>query len=488
MVGLEKLLIPVKESDLTLEKIVQYLPAIMSTFQANANKIADNYEEYKGEHSAVLNKVRQYEDETVNNQVIMQNLWAMVNFKCGYEFGKPISFSAKSDNNAEMEVFNRYMTSVEFNKIMNNVAEWIFAGGVGYTFTLPAKSPDLNYYAPFESYYLRADRCAKVYSSYLAEKPLFDLIVTPISKLVNKDLIDYYILSVYTKDAYYEFEFNTTLNSLNSEPIRQETRGAYSMLPLVEFCAYADKISIVESCKSSQDALDNLISCGVDNVEETANQLLIFRNCSLGETEEDKRETLANAKKFGALEIFDNGKDIEAEVKTLTTIINHSDTNVLINYILGQMYGNWGVPLASSSVSSGNITQAGGEVANGWQNAFSVAQKELSNILPSIKQLLSQYFAICKQIGDCPIQTLNENDMEIKPTIARSENLLTKTQAFTNLVEHNVPYATAWETCELSGDANAIGSAIDEREKYINSQKADNIGASESQQKITQNI
>ena len=77
MVGLEKILIPLKEEDLSLEKIQEYLPAIMEVFDRNARKARANYEKFKGQHN-ILQKTRPYGDiADINNKVVEQHLWAM---------------------------------------------------------------------------------------------------------------------------------------------------------------------------------------------------------------------------------------------------------------------------------------------------------------------------------------------------------------------------------------------------------------------------
>ena len=116
---------------------------------------------------------------------------------------------------------------------------------------------------------------------------------------------------------------------------------------------------MVESLETLQNALDSIDSDSLDNIQETVNQLLIFINAKLGDTNEEKRQTLIDARKNGALEVFDQSKDIHADVKTLVTQLNHTDVNVLKNQLKADMYASWGVPLAMSGIRSGNVTQGG---------------------------------------------------------------------------------------------------------------------------------
>lgn len=464
MVGLEKLLIPVKEEELTLEKIQEYLPTVMQAFDINRQKVRSEYETYKGCHS-VLSKQRPNDDTSdINNKVVEQHLWAMVNFKCGYGYGNPLKFAEKETTNSEQMTFlNRYIESVNFRGLCDKVAEWVYATGVGYLFTQPKSMEDPEYDAPFECYHIESDKCAKVYSSYLGNKPLFDLVVTPIKKFINGawNVADYYILSIYTPTAYYEYEYDISISAL-SEPQKRESRNGYKLLPLTEFYAYSDKVGMVESLETLQNALDSIDSDSLDNIQETVNQLLIFINAKLGDTNEQKKQTLIDARKNGALEVFDQSKDIKADVKTLITQLNHADVNVLKNQLKADMYASWGVPLAMSGIRSGNVTQGGSEVSNGWEHAYSTILKENNNMMTGFKTWLRTILWICKSMPNCKVTELNEGDIEIKYNIARSNNMLTKTQSYGNLVDRDVPPPIALALCELTGDPQAVGKMIEE--------------------------
>lgn len=458
MFGLTKLEIPLKKEELSLDNIVEYLPSVVNAFIDNANKVYANYEIYKGAHK-VLGKERPYGDDShINNRVVDQYLWEMVNFKCGYIYGNPLEFAEKgTEKTDEMKAFNNYLVESDFRGKMDSVAEWVYATGVGYLFVEPQKGE-----VPFKTIFLSSDRAAKVYSSYLDGEPLFDLIVTPIKKQIDSDFVDYYILSIYTDDRYYEFEYNIGLAQANPQPTAGGDRVGNKPLPLIEFYAYRDKIGIVESCVAVQDALDSLDSASVDNIEDFVNQMLIILNASLGETADDQSTNFKLAKQNGVMVLFDPNKDQKADVKTITLQLNNSDVNALKNQLKADMFGAWGVPLAGSSISSGNVTQGGAEASNGWENAYNVALKENNNMSGGINEFVRKVLWICSATPDDPIKTLKLTDFDIKFNIARSNNLQVKTQSFSNLVEHNVPSDIAWATCELSGDPVAIGKKIEE--------------------------
>lgn len=458
MVGLTKLQIPLKREEVRVDTIVDYLPTVVEAFITNATKIASNYEVYKGAHDILAKKRRFDDDSAINNKVVEQYLWQMVNFKCGYIYGNPLEFAEKGTAKPdEMKAFNDYLVDSDFRGKMDSVAEFVYATGVGYLFVEPQKGD-----TPYKIIFVESSRAAKVYSSYLDGTPLFDIVVTPIKKQIEQGWVDYYILSVYTENEYYEFEYNIGLSALATTPTRIESRRGYKLLPLIEFYAYRDKIGIVESLQSLQNALDALDSASVDNIEDYVNQMLIILNASLGENNEEKADNLKAAKQNGVMVLFDPNKDNKADVKTLTLQLRNSDVNALKAQMKADMFGAWGVPLAGSSISSGNVTQGGAEATNGWENAYNVALKENNNMITGINELVKKVLWITKATPDQPIKTLKFTDIDIKFNIARSNNLQVKTQSFSNLIEHNVPSDIAWATCELSGDPVAIGKKIEE--------------------------
>lgn len=468
MFGLKKLQIPLKREDLTPENILLYLPNIMIDLTKNKDKIDKNYEIYKGSHEIKDKKRPHNDDSAINNSIIQQDLWAMVNFKCGYIYGNPLEFAEKGTKKSdEMLVLNNYLISEDFRSKLDTVAELVYSTGVGYLYIMPKATENKDEEAPFSIIALDKGRGYKVFSSYIDGEELFDIILTKIEKDINNEIQNYYNIAIYTNDYYYEFECPTANISTFTLPTKIEKREKYKMLPLIEFYAYKDKIGIVESCVSLQNAIDKLDSNSLDNLEDFVNQMFILLNASLGDTPEEKADNFRKAKENGVMELNDTSRDIKADIKTLTLQLNNSDVNVLKNQLRADMYGSWGVPLASSSVSSGNITQGGGEVANGWENAYSIALKENNKMMVGLNNLVKHILWIAKNTSDVAIKTLLFNDIEIKYNIARSNNLQVKTQSFATLVENNVPYDVAWATCELSGDPKSIGKSIQDNADKI---------------------
>lgn len=480
MIGLEKYLIPVKKSELTIEKVFPYFDTIINTFNQNATKWRANYDKYKGQHD-IYGKQRRYDDESeINNMVAEPHLWNMVNFKCGYTCGQPIEYDPRKEMSTnELDYLNRHFNYVNKQGVDTDVTQGTYAGGNGYYFIEPQSFTDLNYQAPFKLLSLPSDKCGKVYSSYLGNEPLFDFIITYATRIdENNRKTNFTQFAVYLPDNYYLFERPTTTppNTSGFQLIETERRLVYKYLPLVEKFSNIDRVGIVEISNTLQNALDKISSNSLDNIEDLTNELLVIRNCVLGETDDQKRATLKSARKNGAIEINDPSPDKEADIKTITQKLNHSDINILVENIKNTMYGTNGVPIYSSNTTSGGDTQGARELGNGWQNAYIIIKKETNVLIIADREVLERVLFIEKSVANSVIKTLTVGDIDIKYPINRSDNLLSKTQSYTYLVDRNVPPEIALNICELSSDPHTVGTMIEEnikRQKEEEQAKAD---------------
>lgn len=152
MAGVKKILIPIKPSELTIEKVVPYLPTILQAFNENAKQIRADYGTYCLQHN-ILAKTRIHNDEdSINNQVLEPHLMAMVDWKTGYVFGNPIKYAQTKDSNTDdITYLNKYARYSNRNAVDQEVGMWTYATGVGYYFIQPTDTKvDTETQAPFE--------------------------------------------------------------------------------------------------------------------------------------------------------------------------------------------------------------------------------------------------------------------------------------------------------------------------------------------------
>ena len=466
MAGIEKIKIPVRKNELTLEAIKPYLPTVFVKFCDNQKKIQHFWEIFENK-TEIFNKTRRYEDDgDINNIVATPHLWSMVSFKSGYALGNPKEYAQTEEKQTDdIKYLNKYAKSVKLRTIDKNVANWIYSTGVGYYFIEPkSEKYDPETEAPFNV--LRsADSCAKIYSAYNGEEELFDMLVTSYKKITNGKEKDVLLISIYLPDYYYEFECDNTIPNtpqFNLLPNKTKVRAIYKKLPLTEKFSNESRIGLCEIAETTQNAINRIYSDQVDNIEDLVNEMLILRNCILGTTPEEKAANLKTAKKNGVMEVKDPSPDVEADVKTISTKLDHTDILGVIESLKNEMYSACGVPLAISDTSNGGNKQGALQLGNGWENAYDRLLDEINSFIIADYDLLDKMLYICKKDPYAKLNELNASEIEIKYNPNMSDNMLSKAQAYQFFYKCGVPSRLIVEWCRLSNDPVTAAKMIDD--------------------------
>ena len=462
-IGVKKIKIPIRADELTLDTVRPYLQYILTEFEKNKSKITKNYETYLGNHD-VLNKVRPYESDLINHRVVEPHLYDMVNFKCGYSLGNPKEYTQREGFEGEDIIYlNKYWKDAKGRTVDDEVAKWVYATGVGYYFIQPKrKIVDAENKAPFELFCQPANTCAKIYSSYIGEEPLCDLICTSIKEIKDGKENEYTVMSLYLPDGYAEYKCENLISN-RFELIKTESRPLYKMLPLVEKYSNSDRLGIVEVGKTLQDAIDNLASSSLDNIDDVVNLLYIFVNVSLGGTAEEKAENFRLLKQNGVVELLPSNPQFPADLKTLAINLNHTDVQTVYKQLKEALYDCVGVPLPTASVGSGN--NAAAEAGAGWANAYTVMLKDINSLLEGDIDLLEHILFICKESRGSKVKNISATDIDVKYNINRSENLLIKAQAWDYF--QDVPPVLRAKWVGITNEPDAAGKAIEEYKKQL---------------------
>ena len=456
--GIEKIKIPLLPNEVTAESIIPYLPKVLSTFLCNKRKIQDLWAKFENQHN-IMSKVRRYEDDSdINNIVSTPYLYEMVTFKSGYAFGNPKEYAQSSQEQSEgIKYLNRYTRDSNERGIDKNVATYCYATGTSYYFVEPkATEFDSEYEAPYVIYDKMPDCCAKVYSSYNGEPELFDILVTTVTKIEKGKSTDITTISVYMPNVYCEFEYNGTLDfpyNIQEVKEKRKTRAVYKMLPLVEKFANENRIGIVEVGMSLQDAIDQLNSNQVDNVQDLVNQLMVFMNTVLGDSQTAEAEFLKNAKKNGVIVLNDKNPDLKADVKTITQKLDYAGISNIIQSMKRDLFDSCGVPIPSSEASSGGSNTGAVEKGNGYDNAYNRILDDYNSFEKADREVLKRKLFICKNFPNSKVNDIYASDIDIKYNPNMSDNMLTKSQSYVNFVEHGVPPVLAIQWCRISNDA-----------------------------------
>jgi SPP1 family phage portal protein len=459
--GIPQIKIPIRQSELTIEAVEPYLESIFSQFNDISRQIKSDYDKYCLNHS-IIGKVRPHGDTDVNNVVLVPDLKAMVDWKTGYTFGNPIKYAqSKTIETDDINYLNKYSRSVCQRAIDKEVGKWAFATGVGHYFIEPrSNSFNVEIEAPYVIYHRASDTCVKVYSAFGSNPALFDILFTTYTKIEDGHDKEVNVYDIYFPATLYTYE--SEFPHSKWKRTNTQSRGMAKPLPLVEKRSNTDGIGIVAMGETLQNSVDKLLSNGLDNVEDIVNEIFVYKNVNLGKTPEEQALNHQKMKKSGAVVLNGGNKDAPADLDTISTKLSLSEVRELFAIIDAKFHSSLGVPMEMSSTNSGGTTKSGSEVANGYDNAYNRALDDINTFITADTELLNKIMWICKNTKGNKINNLEASDIEIKYSLNLTDNILTKTQSYVNLVQSNVPPAIALRLCKLSNDPEAEGKIIEE--------------------------
>jgi SPP1 family phage portal protein len=481
--GIPQIKIPIRQNELTIEAVEPYIDSIFKQFEKNAKAIRKDYDIYCLDHP-IQTKVRAHNDTDINNIVLVPDLKAMVDWKTGYTFGNPIKYAqTKTVKTDDINYLNKYSRFVCQRAIDKEVGKWAYATGVGYYFIEPQSNNfDIENEAPYVLYHKDSDTCTKVYSAFNGNLALFDMIYTTYD-IVGEDKLKQ---TVKVLDIYFPQKLYTYEKQIGGDWQRKgepQSRGIEKPLPLVEKRFNTDGIGMVAMGITLQDAIDKLLSDGLDNVEDIVNEIFVYKNVNLGKTKDEQAANHKRMKKSGAIILNGGSKDSPPSLDTISTKLTLSEVRELFAIADAKFHSSLGVPMEMSSTNSGGTTKSGSEVANGYDNAYNRALDDINTFLIADTELLNKIMWICKNSAGNKINNLSSSDIEIKYALNLTDNILTKTQSFVNLVSANVPYAIALRLCKLSNDPESEGKIIEEyAQQKINQTQQGSIVNNNSQE------
>jgi SPP1 family phage portal protein len=266
------------------------------------------------------------------------------------------------------------------------------------------------------------------------------------------------VLDLYFPEALYTYEKKV---DGGWERTNTQERKLYRHLPLVEKRANTDGIGIVAMGETMQNAIDKLISNGLDNVEDIVNEVWIYYNISLGKTPEEQSANHRTAKKGGAIQAMGTNPDLPPKVDTITPKLSLNEVRELFAAVNSIFHSTIGVPMEMSDTNSGGTTKQGSEVANGYDNAYNRALDDINTFIVADTELLDKIMWICKNTANNKIDNLATSEIEIKYSINLTDNIQTKAQAYGTFIQ-TMPPTMALRICRLSNDPEAEGKQIEE--------------------------
>lgn len=427
------------ETEITSENVQEVLNEVIPTHTKNSKEIEYLYNYYRGQQP-VLNRVKEIRPE-ICNKIVENHAYEIVDFKKSYAFGEPVQYVRRGEGVEENNIplLNEYMFVVDKAQKDKELAEWFYICGTAYRMVLPSEDENI----PFEIDTLDPRYAFVVYNNGFGKKPLMG-----VKYIENADGDTVY--SIYTPNSYFEI--------VKSVVVRQESH-ALGYIPIIEYPANTVRIGAFEVVLPLLDALNNTISNRMDGIEQFVQSFVKFVNCDIDE------DTFKALREVGALKVKSEPGN-PADVGIVSQELNQSQTQITKDDIYRAILIICGMPDRHQGATSTSDTGTAVLLRDGWSNAEAVAKDTETIFKSSEKHFLRLVLRILQDAAGVEIKL---NDIDIKFTRNKTDNLLVKTQGLQNVLEAGIHPEIAISTCGIFSDPEQV--YIDSQE-YLEKWKA----------------
>ncbi|MBR1750433.1 MAG: phage portal protein [Ruminococcus sp.] len=414
------------------ENIITAVGKIEAVHRINAGEEVYLKEYVKG-WQPVYDRIKQIRPE-IKNTPVENHALEILNFKTGFMFGEPVQYvlhgdcklheRKEGDEDTRVASLNEFMGLDDKPSNDKQLGTELFTTGVGYRMVFPSpKGSD----KPFDTYIPKAERTWVAVSDDYREEPV---------------LCGYYDrhmrrLTVYSREKRFVIE--------NGRVIRESVNNM-GYLPVIMYTANPQMMGCFEVVLDLCNSLNDLQANRLDGVEQFVQSFVWFHN-----TEVDAKGFEQLKAQGGIVTRSPNGA-AQANIKILSEAVDQQQVQTLADDIYQKMLTIAAVPDRRAS-AGGNTGQAL-IIGEGWVMAESAAKDfELEFIKPE-KRFLRTVLKILRNTADIPaeIGTLALSDIDIKFMRNKTDNLLVKTQALTNMLKAGVHPRTAFKLSGLFND------------------------------------
>lgn len=433
--GRKVISIPLSEQSLNEITIQKYLPYILRLHGQNVADCVHFENVYRG-NTHIFDKVREIHPDKKNTFISENHAHYMVEFKKGYMFGEPLKYSCVDDTSStdDISYLNKYMSNqMKSSKDIEN-GETIFKYGNSFRMVLPKpynKLLNLKKESPFKIINLDNETTFVVYSNNFEKKKLFGGIITTIDS-PNPDNVSYEIL-IYTRKQVFKFKCWSLHPEWDGINFISKSQHYIEHIPIVEYYTNTARLGVIEIVETILDAVNDISSDSVDNINDFINSILVIYNMDVDE------QTHKDIEEFMSLVLKTTDPNRPADAKYLVNALNQGDVIVKYESLLKVAYNIVGVPIPTTKSTSGGDTGDARELAGGWENANIIAKQNEEPLKQGEKMVLEIALSICKKIPNCPVDELYLSDIDINFNRINRNNLMAKAQALTYLDDRGMP-------------------------------------------------
>lgn len=463
LVGRKK--IHTDEIAVTDKNIAAIVSLAMTTDHATNRNQMEYLFKYERGMQPVLDRTKEIRSD-ICHKVVENHASEIVDFTVGYQAGNPINLVARSVNVEQKHSDRRIMKLnemlVEENKQAKDIELFrnFHIAGIAYAMILPKDEQTGT--SPFDYLVLDPRNTFIVYSNDAYEKPMVAVTYSVLQNGTKR-------VTAYTADYVYDFGIGNdgTANGFKKVP------NVLQMIPIVEFAANNDYAGCFEKAIPLMDAINDINSNRVDDIEQFVQSILWIHNAELSEEAKEELKTGG-----GILQTKSVGNGADAKVNYLTQTLNQNETQTYVDYLYKQVLQICGVP--SREKSSGGNTGSAMYLSNGYEQAESRAKAMESMYSRSMLQVVELILRICKlSIGvDADVKQLETRYIDVEFSRDRTYDLASRTNALATLINIGIEPLHAMRTVDLFNDVETVyHDSVERVDKVLfeNKKEAENL-------------
>lgn len=434
------------EKSIDESNVLSVLQSVLADFNKNKAEIDYLYNYYRGDQP-ILNRIKKVRPE-INNRVVENHAHEIVSFKKGYDFGEPVQYVRRATKSGtelqakptipsesdDMEItskitlLNEYMFSQDKSSKDRELAEWFFIAGTGYRMVLPTEDSDEE--CPFEIDTLDSRYTAIVYNRGFGRKP-----VMSIQEVKQSD--DKVLYCIYTPTTYFE---------VCEDRIIKTEGHLLGHIPIIEYPVDSARIGAFELVIGLLDEINNVESNRIDGIEQFIQSFMKFINVRID------KEQFDELKELGAIS-FKSDPNCPADIGIVTAELNQQQTQTVIDHLYQMVLIICGMPDRNGTNRTTGDTGQAVILRDGWTAAEAKAKDTEFMFKRAEKKFLKLVLKIVKDSTDVDIKL---NDIDVKFTRNKTDNLLTKTQGMQNMLEAGIHPQIAITNSNLFSDPEQV--------------------------------
>lgn len=413
--------------ELNESNLLEILNDAVSTHTVNANEIDYLYNYYKGEQE-IQKKTKETRPE-INHKITQNVAMEIVNFKKGYTFGEPVQYIARGEEeniSSQINELNDYMLECDKDSLDTELAEWMFIGGIGYRICLPNPNWGVDDETPFKIHTLDPRNTFVVRNNNITKEVAM--------AVTFKTVDNHKVYSIYTKDKFYLVDELEGI--LDSQDI-------YTGIPIIEYINNNARIGAFEPVLSLLDAINDVQSNRLDDIEQHVNSFMAVFGAELTD------ETYKQVQEWKMM-VLPDGTD----VKYLSATLQQSDIQTYVDDLYATVLTIVGKPSVDRTGSDGGGSNGVAiHLKNGWEETETQAKSVEKVFKKSERDLLRLVLRIMNSFG---ITTLRLRNIDIKFARRYTDNILTKVQSLTSMLDAGIEPAIAIATSGIWNDPTDV--------------------------------